>query len=67
MGYPLISLVHRDEPSLTGVCWLSPRVSIPTALYSLAPQGPPEKPAQPAVEIAMQTAAHTLTGRRMVR
>ena len=31
----LSSLVHRDEPSVTGVCWLSPRALVSTPLYSL--------------------------------
>ena len=35
-GYRFSSLINRDEPSLTGDCWLSPRAFVSIPLYSLA-------------------------------
>ena len=46
-------------PSLTGVCWLSPRAPVSTTLYSLAPQVSPETLAETAAETFMETSVHT--------
>ena len=65
---PLSSLVHRDELSLTGVCWLSPTALVSTPLYSLNLQRPAEVLVEylrstcgVLVEVLAETSLYTLT------